>query len=165
MKCIHCASTKTSKNGHRRGKQCYICRDCERQFLEIYDSIGYRESIKEHCLTLYVNGMGFRAIERATGVNHNTVINWVKQTSSNLPDAPLASEIPEVTQIDELETFVGKKNKFWLWTAVNKASAGILAGVLGDRSAATFEPLWNIIKGGKSFFYATDGYAALPNFY
>jgi hypothetical protein len=68
--------------------------------------------------------MGFRAIERATGVNHNTVINWVKQTSSNLPDAPLASEIPEVTQIDELETFVGKKNKFWLWTAVNKQVLG-----------------------------------------
>ncbi len=58
--------------------------------------MGYRDSIKEHCLTLYVNGMGFRAIERATGVHHNTVINWVKQTSSNLPNAPEASEIPEV---------------------------------------------------------------------
>ncbi len=111
MNCLHCASTKTSKNGHRRSKQCYICRDCGRQFLEIYDSIGYRDSTKEHCLTLYVNGMGFRAIERATGVNHNTVINWVKQAASNLPDAPLASEIPEVTQIDELETFVGKKKQ------------------------------------------------------
>lgn len=73
--------------------------------------IGYRDSIKEHCLTLYVNGMGFRAIERATGVNHNTVINWIKQISSNLPDAPEASEIPSVAQIDELETFVGKKKQ------------------------------------------------------
>ena len=53
--------------------------------------------------------MGFRAIERATGVNHNTVINWVKQAGINLSDAPEASEIPEVTQVDELETFVGKK--------------------------------------------------------
>jgi hypothetical protein len=58
--------------------------------------------------------MGFCAIERATGVNHNTVINWVKQAASNLPDAPEISPIPEVTQIDELETFVGKKNKIWL---------------------------------------------------
>jgi transposase-like protein len=97
MKCIHCASSLISKNGHRRGKQCYICRDCGRQFLEIYDSIGYRDSIKEHCLTLDVNKMGFRAIERATGINHNTVINWVKQAASNLPDAPEISPIPEVT--------------------------------------------------------------------
>ncbi len=111
MKCIHCASLKISKNGHRRGKQCYICRNCGRQFLEVYDPLGYRDSLKEHCLTLYVNGMGFRAIERSTGVNHNTVINWVKQAGNFLPDAPEFSEIPEVTQVDELETFVGKKKQ------------------------------------------------------
>lgn len=65
MKCIQCASTLISKNGYRRGKQCarYICRDCGRQFLEVYDTLGDQDSIKEHCLTLYVNGMGFRAID------------------------------------------------------------------------------------------------------
>ena len=44
---------------------------------------------------MYVNGTGFRAIERQTGVNHNTVINWVKQAASPLSDAPQYSEIPE----------------------------------------------------------------------
>jgi hypothetical protein len=55
--------------------------------------------------------MGFRAIERVTGVNHNTVINWVKQVGAALPKAPESSEIPKVTQVDELETFVGKKKQ------------------------------------------------------
>ena len=67
---------------------------------------------------MYVNGLGFRAIERVTGVNHNTVIRWVKksarsafgsQRSWSLPDAPKVTEIPEITEIDELQTFVGKK--------------------------------------------------------
>lgn len=57
-----------------------------------------------------------------------------------------------------------KKNKIWLWTAVNKSNVGILAWVLGDRSAATFKSLWNIIKCWNSFFYATDGYAVYPIF-
>ena len=65
-----------------------------------------------HYLNLYVNGMGFRAIERVTRVNHNTVINWVRQAALDLPNAPEADEIPEITQVDELETFVGKKNKY-----------------------------------------------------
>ncbi len=82
---------------------------------------------------MYVNGTGFRAIERQTGVNHNTVIPWVKQAADPLPDAPPSVEIPEVTQVDELETFVGKKNQKWIWTAVNKSYSGILAWVLGDR--------------------------------
>ncbi|MGV0101626.1 IS1 transposase [Nostoc sp. DSM 114160] len=60
---------------------------------------------------MYVNGTGFRAIERQTGVNHNTVIQWVKQAADPLPDAPPSIEIPEVTQVDELETFVGKKKQ------------------------------------------------------
>ena len=56
---------------------------------------GYPDEIKRRCLSMYVNGTGFRAIERQTGVNHNTVINWVKQAASPLSDAPQYSEIPE----------------------------------------------------------------------
>lgn len=54
-----------------------------------------------------VNGIGFRAIERVKKVHHTTVINWVKQVGNSLPDAPEYSEIPEVAELDELETFVG----------------------------------------------------------
>lgn len=58
---------------------------------------------------MYLNGMGFRAIERVTGVNHNTIINWVRQVGNALPDAPAATEIPEEAGVDELQTFVGSK--------------------------------------------------------
>lgn len=58
---------------------------------------------------MYVNGLGFRAIQRVTGVNHNTVINWVKSAAKDLPTVPESQQIPEITQVDELETFVAKK--------------------------------------------------------
>ncbi len=51
--------------------------------------------------------MGFRAIERVTGVNHNTIILWVKQADQALTDENY--EIPETAQVDELQTFVGSK--------------------------------------------------------
>jgi AcrR family transcriptional regulator len=34
MKCPHCQSEKLSKNGYRRGKQCYLCKECGKQFVE-----------------------------------------------------------------------------------------------------------------------------------
>ena len=113
---------------------------------------------------MYVNSSGFCPIERQTGVNHNIIIQWVKKAVKPLADAPEYLEIPEITQVDELETFVAKKNKIWLWTAVNKSCPGILAWVLGDFSAKTFEKLWGIIRCGKSYFYVTDGYAVYPCF-
>jgi len=33
MKCPHCQSQQLSKNGYRRGKQCYRCKDCGKQFV------------------------------------------------------------------------------------------------------------------------------------
>jgi IS1 family transposase len=70
-----------------------------------------------------------------------------------------------VAQLDELETFVGKKNKIWLWTAVNKGSPGILALVLGDTSADEHiqTPLENCQVLGM-LFYVTDGYGVYPCF-
>jgi AcrR family transcriptional regulator len=34
MKCPHCRSSQLSKNGSRRGKQCYLCKACGKQFLK-----------------------------------------------------------------------------------------------------------------------------------
>ncbi len=34
MICPHCQSSQLSKNGRRRGKQCYLCKDCGKQFVE-----------------------------------------------------------------------------------------------------------------------------------
>ncbi len=36
-------------------------------------------------LDLHQQGLSFRKIERQTGVNHNTVINWVKKAEVIAP--------------------------------------------------------------------------------
>ncbi len=110
MQCPECKSTHIQKNGNRRGKQNHICVDCGRQFLEHYTPRqGYSDEVKRECLKMYVNGSGFRAIERVKGVHHTTVISWVKQVGCLLPDADAPEVIPEVGELDELETFVGSK--------------------------------------------------------
>ncbi|NES83413.1 MAG: IS1 family transposase [Moorea sp. SIO2B7] len=106
-----------------------------------------------------VNGSVFRA-----GVNQNTVIPWLKKVAIAIPHAPQVSAIPEIAEIDELQTFVAKKNKLWLSTAVDHWKPGILAWVLGDRSSERFRPLWKILRGWQSFLYVRDGYKDLPCF-
>ncbi len=92
MKCPRCNSTKINKNGHHHGKQNYICKQCNRQFVEFYNSRGYSEDARQICLHMYASGVGFRAIERATGISHNTIINWLKQANTVLPEAPESEE-------------------------------------------------------------------------
>lgn len=81
MICANCHSDRVAKNGHRHGKQRYICRACGKQFADEYSQRGYPPEVKQNCLTLHQQGISFREIERQTGVSHNTVINWVAAAS------------------------------------------------------------------------------------
>lgn len=101
-------------------------------------------------------------------------MQWVKEAGLNLPDAPEEEEIPEITEIDELQTLIGKKrNKVWVWTVVNHWKPGIILWTIGDqlrwcaernRSSLSFQTLWLIIKCWHSFWYVTDGWKVYPSF-
>ena len=109
INCPKCGTNEIRKNGHRKDKQNYQCKHCGRQFIESYSERGYPKQVKEDCLTMYLNGNGFRAIERITKVNHNTVIRWVRQAGNQLEEKKKLEKIPQVGQLDELQTFIGKK--------------------------------------------------------
>jgi transposase-like protein len=75
MQCPECKSDHIRKNGiNRQGKQNYICVHCSRQFIDNYQSEhGYSHELRNECLTMYVNGMGLRAIARVKKIHHTTV--------------------------------------------------------------------------------------------
>jgi transposase-like protein len=81
MKCPKCGSIQLQKNGHRRGKQNYRCKDCKSQFIATYTQRGYSQDAKQICIRMYQLGLGLREIERLTGISHNSIRNWVKQSS------------------------------------------------------------------------------------
>jgi transposase-like protein len=57
--------------------------------------------------------MGLRQIERVTEIHHTTVMHWIREAATILPHTPAVEEIPEITELDELQTFVGsKQNKY-----------------------------------------------------
>ena len=165
MECPKCQSSRTIKNGRRRGKQCYRCHDCGRQYVESPIDRSYPPEVKKLCLKMYLNGMGLRGIERVTQIHHTTVMHWIKEAGLSLPDAPEESEIPEITEIDELQTFIGnKRNKIWIWTVVNHWKPGIVLWTIGDRSSSSFQTLWLVIRCWHSFWYVTDGWKVYPGF-
>jgi IS1 family transposase/transposase-like protein len=165
MKCPDCGGEHIRKNGHRKQKQNYICVNCGRQFLDHYDSQGYSNEGKQLCLSMYVNGMGVRGISRVTQIAHTTILNWIAQAGERLPDSYDPKEIPQVGELDELETFVGKKqNKIWIWTVVDHFQPGILGWIVGDHSAQTFQPLWQAVAFWQCYFWVSDGNPVYPSF-
>lgn len=80
-------------------------------------------------------------------IHHTTIMGWVRAAGLKLPDVPKLEEKPDITGLDELQTFVGsKRHKIWLWTAVNHWQPGIMQRTIGERSSLTFQLLWVVVK-------------------
>ena len=46
--------------------------------------------MRKLCLKMYLNGMGFRAIQRVSEIYHANKINWIKQAAEQLSEENLA---------------------------------------------------------------------------
>ena len=77
--CKFCYSDYVVKNGHVKGKQVYLCRECNGQFTNLNSLPNYRCSLTVlHYIFLYASlGYSLRAIERGIRVFHNEKLSHV----------------------------------------------------------------------------------------
>jgi transposase-like protein len=118
MKCVHCESEHTVKNGKDQSNgqsiQTYRCKDCGRRFNQRSGTpmARLRTSSEVIAMALKVRseGLGIRATGRVLGKSGGSVINWEKRLSAQFlnwsPEAPAGSEV--TLEGDEVYTRVGK---------------------------------------------------------
>ena len=75
--CPKCGRKEKVKNGFNRGKQRYKCKNCGCNYTGRKN--GYPDEVKQEAIRYYLEGIGFRRIERLLKVSHVSVINWVKK--------------------------------------------------------------------------------------
>ena len=100
MTCPKCGSNKRVKSGFMNGKQRYLCKYCGCNYTGGRN--GYPDSVKHEAIRHYLEGVGFRGIERLLGVSHMSVINWVRQEAKKLEKVEKKEEKVEVIELDEL---------------------------------------------------------------
>lgn len=82
-KCPYCHDTeKQVKAGkHESGSQRYKCNLCQKRYTP-EPSQMYSDAMRRKAVRLYADGLGVRQIGRRLGVDHVTVMNWVKAHSN-----------------------------------------------------------------------------------
>ena len=111
MHCPKCHCKENTKSGFTRGKQRYKCKNCGCNFTQ---SSLYRTpvEIRAKAIKMYLEGLGFRAIERLEGVSHVSVMKWVRKLGDKINRYKETShEKVAIMELDELWHFIGKKNK------------------------------------------------------
>ena len=110
MKCLKCGSTaKQYKAGlSPSGSQKYRCNECKTIYTPEPNPNGYPPGTRLLAIRMYVEGNSYNAIGRILKVNPQSVVNWVKAYTAELPAAPVPDK-PKIAELDELYTFIGKK--------------------------------------------------------
>jgi transposase-like protein len=110
-KCPYCqVEVHQMKAGRTEaGSQRYRCGVCQRRYTPEPKEHGYPDEMRQQAVKLYSDGMNYRRIGRQLGVDHVTVMLWVKAHADQLPAQPPQPEQAGVIEMDELFTFVGQK--------------------------------------------------------
>ena len=99
--CPKCYGKECTKNGIVKNKQRYRCKRCKYNFTRS-TCWKYSDEFRQQAIKLYLEGNGFRRIERLIHVSHMSVINWVRQLASKIQKNPKKSEKVDILKLDEM---------------------------------------------------------------
>lgn len=170
ISCPKCKSSNTKNNGHiHNGNQNHRCKDCGRQFIENPEQKVISLEDRERIRDLLLERLSLRGICRAMKVSLCWLLGFMASEHEQLPDDLNYRSSVETdkllmgcieSEIDEMWSFVGnKKNKQWIWIAMDARSRQIIAFHVGDRSGESARKLWKLIPKSyrdKATFYTDD---------
>jgi len=144
MQCKKCFKQNFVKAGFVRNKQRYKCKECNCFFTDTIQ--GYPPEIKLTAIRLYLEGLGFRAIERLLKISNVTVLNWVNNLAQEIKMIRKMDGnegIVTVMELDEMWHYIGKKNKNfgsgWLLTEIQKGLLPLNSVVVVKKQAENYE--------------------------
>ena len=93
--CPYChAEDRQVKNGkNASGSQRWKCQHCGRKYTPQPNEHGYPDDMRQQAVRMRMDGINYRRIARFIGVDHKTVILWVKAYSDQLPPAPVPHDL------------------------------------------------------------------------
>ena len=134
IKCPKCQSSSFVKAGIIRNKQRYKCKKCNCFFTEgdKRRERGKSKEIKKIALTLYLEGIGFRTIERifkdlGINVSHVAVIKWIRSLGKEVEK--LKKERKE--NYNNVSIMVMELDEMWHFVKKNKISSGYGLHLIG----------------------------------
>lgn len=111
LSCPHCNNSHLVKNGKKNnGSQNYMCRGCNKQFIDEYMYWGADKSKQDMALKMMMRGSGIRDCSKVLGISTGAVLSCITRNAKDIEIAPSKKEYNKV-QIDEQWSYVGNKKK------------------------------------------------------
>lgn len=176
--CPRCESNEIVKNGKQQNgthPQRYICKDCNKSFNELVDTIHYRRRIGsekiQQIVYLYFTGYPISNMPPLIGCSENTIRDIIRLCVNHFEKyedckLDLSDYEPQIIEIDEIYLNLQGSKEFYAWVAYDPKNKYIISIAPGKRDDETlrkvFKQLYPYRKTIKTVLI--DGYKGYENF-
>lgn len=155
--CPRCQYTHFVKNGFVKTKQRYKCSNCHYQWTRTTPR-GKPQAHKTLTLLLYCHGLSMNAIAKLFNTHVTTILKWIRTSAKkHAPKRTLSPGTTVVLELDEMWHYIGnKKNKLWIWKALDRNTGHLIDWECGRRDKQTLEKLMARLSSLNIEIYYTD---------
>jgi transposase-like protein len=154
--CPHCGGKSVVRNGHRRGKQQYLCRECGKSFVRTIGTALYNshsgEAVWRQVIRDTVKGISLDETAMNLNMHHETIFNMRHKVLFCLEaDQGRKAALSGVCEGDEtyiLEALKGKKLPDGYWRGSRKHGAASSKGGISDEYLCICAA---VERGGKAY--------------
>ena len=108
-----------------------------------------------------LHGLSMNAISKLFGSHVTTVLKWIRTFAKHAPKPTLPPEATVILELDEMWHYIGKKkNKLWIWKALDRNTGHLIAWQCGGRNTQTLEKLTDRLAALNVQMYYTDNWQA-----
>ncbi|KQK24946.1 hypothetical protein AR438_13535 [Chryseobacterium aquaticum] len=108
--CKHCYSKNIIKNGTTKTrKQQYICKNCNKRFIEFYSYQAYHKNINSKLIQFTKEGLGIKSTARILKISTTTLLKRINKISENIYQPKVYNH--QSYEVDEMRFFIKKKSK------------------------------------------------------
>jgi len=151
---------KLIRNGKTKyGKQRFLCRSCVTSRVAFPKAVGYGATYDRRIVQLTKEGVGIRSTARLLNISPATVLRKILIIAEGIEIPQVPRDLSRI-QVDELHTFVQKKNKevcvIFSW---DQALKRVLSLAIGTRSKANLRKVIHPLLEAEVESINTDGYS------
>ncbi len=163
MECHYCGVGCQKAGKQKNGVQKYHCKGCSKYQQAHYVYQACKADTAYQVVAHVKEGCGIRSIGRLLTISATSVIAVIRREAAKVTtpeNLPLGGEY----QVDELHTFVGKKeNQTWVCYALRKDSKEVVSLSVGSRSKANLQKVTERVLSFSPAKVHTDGLHVYPS--
>ena len=154
--CPQCQSDRLVNNGSVAGKPKKLCKQCGFQFTRTTPR-GKPLTTKINAVLFYLSGISMHCIACLLRVSAPSVLNWIRTFAKAHEEKPAPTGKTIVLQLEEMwHDLKKKRQKLWIWKALDHESGQLLDWACGRRDKATLKKLVDRLAPWEVKRYGTD---------